>query len=218
MSELKKEDAVKYLELYLGPADWNYHIGVLFRRLNRNFGPRVGEEIRKQICCAILLPYFTSTAIPDDPSELLYKCRYYHQFEERDWWEDLQKIMKEDEQIKANRGKCLALGRVEKIKLSPITRQAFNWMYNSAEEGGFITPQNKQVIVQKLKNVIYAYGGTPINNVYSKHPNMLKKVVNWHTNYFIEKILFEAYSLEQLVKMKKQELAKTNEKLVVGII
>lgn len=218
MSELRREDATKYLGLYLGDADWEYHLGILYRRLRKKYsGDKLGEEMREQIACAVLLPFLTSTKVPDEPSELLYSCRFFHQFEEKDWWPLLYKIIKEDEKIESNRGACLALGRVEKVKLHPITRQAFNWMYEAAETGGYITPQNKAIIVKKIKYVIYAYGGTVISNIFLKHKNHLSKVVNWNTNYFIERIIFDIYSLDQVIKIKKKELANINEKLVVGI-
>ena len=218
MSELRKEDAVKYLTLFLGEDNWEYHLGVLYKRLRRKFSDdKLGEEMRKQISCAILLPFLTSTKVPAEPSELLYSCRYYHQFEEKDWWAHLEQMMKQDKQIEKYRGACLALGRVEKVKLHPITRQAFNWMYESAEASGCITQENKALIIKKLKYVIYAYGGTVISDIFMKHKNHLSKVINWNTNYFIERIIFDVYSFDQVTKIKKKELANINEKLVVGI-
>jgi len=125
----------------------------------------------------------------------------------------------EDQKIARWRNQCKSLGIIDPIDYSPITRQAFNWLYGSAEDSGIITNENKVRIEQSLKRLVYAYGGASICSVYDKHEGVIKrKVLNWRSNYFFEKALYEVFTIDQLVKIKRQELKKTNPKLVKKII
>mgnify|MGYP006921279549 CR=1 FL=1 len=210
----------KYLNIYVAEIDWERHRKVLFKRWTRS---QLSEEeaiyrLRKVIACTVLLPYLDKHKVPDPPENLLYQCFSFHQFEERDWYEELHKIVEEDKQIMKWRNQCQSLGIIDPIDYSPITRQAFNWLFSEAERSGVVTPENKQRIEQSFKRLVYAYGGAVVCSIFQKHANQIsKKVPNWRTNYFFERLIFEVYSVDQVVKIKRQELKKTNPKLVKQI-
>jgi hypothetical protein len=210
----------KYLNIYVAEIDWKYHQGVLYQRWMRSGHTQeeAVEKLRKVIACTVLLPLLGKHRIPDPPESLLYQCSSFHQFTERDWYEELHKIVQEDQKIIRWRNQCQSLGIIDPIDFSPITRQAFNWLFSAAERSGVVTPENTKRIEQSFKRLVYAYGGAVICSVFQKHENLVvKNVVNWRTNYFFEKLIFEVYSIDQVVKIKRQELKKTNPKLVKQI-
>jgi len=211
----------KYLKLYVAEIDWERHRNILANRyVARNHMPKdeAVEKLRKVIACTTLLPVYDKQKIPDPPENLFYQCASFHQFEERDWYGLLHETYLKDQKISRWRNQCKSMGIVDPIDYSPITRQAFNWLFGSALDAGDITDANKQRIEQSFKRLIYAYGGASICSVYQKHAPLVKKtVINWRSNYFFEKTMFEVYSIDQLVKIKRQELKKTNPRLIKKI-
>lgn len=210
--------AARYLTIYLGEpttGDWDSHIEELFRR-NKNKVKDIAEFMRNTVSCAILTPTHDKVNTKE-PENVLHKCQYWRQINERDWFSDLKKIAKQDINIINNRAKMLNLGVVEPLQWQPYTRQAYNWLYAKAEDGGFITTKNKEAIKKRMSNIVYAYGGVVVCSVFEKSPDHMRSIVNWRTGYFFERAIYDAYSNDQMYKIKDNELTKTNEKLVKSI-
>lgn len=216
MREIDQQDFKDYLDIYVGKADWDTHFKTLWTRGVK--GDR--EKFTQAVCCAILLPSVDrSTHIdPQIPENLLLKVPYFQQLGQRNWRELFENVLEQDEQIKKWRMESLGLGVIEPIEFAPNTRQAFNWLFIRAEETGAVTPETKADIKQRFTNLVLAYGGAVICNIFTRHEKELKKVVNWRTGYFFERVIFEVsggvYSPEQVMKIKKKELDETNERLV----
>jgi hypothetical protein len=211
--------AEKYLNLYVGDVDWAHHIAQVWGRLSKKHQPaEAGAIMKKTLACTILLPLYDRTKIPELPENLLYWVPSYTQFNERDWFALLKETMTHDLEIDNWRNQALSLGIIYPLDYSPVTRQAFKRLYDKAQEAGVINEANKADIVRRFQNLVIAYGGNVICSLFTdKHNYRLKKVLNWRTGYFFEKIIYEVYTIEQVLKIKKAELAKTNPKLVKQI-
>ena len=66
----------------------------------------------------------------------------------------------------------------------------------------------------KLSNLVKAYGGATICNMFVNHKLNIDKVLNWRSGYFFEKQIYKVYSFEQISKIKTAELNKTNQKYI----
>lgn len=216
---LTVEEAERYLKLYLGEAKWKDHLGTLFTRLERQHGTEQAKIlIKKMIAFAVLLPTFDRSKITDPPENLLFGGFKYTQFNEKDWTELLRLEVEKDKEIEFHRNKCLSLGIIYPIEYSPMTRQAFNWLYGKAEDANVITAENKKEMIRRFQNLVVAYGGAVICSVFNKEEwKINKKILNWKSNYFFEKLIYQTYTPEQIFKIKKQELAKTNQRLVKSV-
>lgn len=216
---LSPELAAKYLSTYVADIDWTKHISRLWGRLLKRHGEQEAKELmRKIIACTVLLPASDKTKIPDNPENLLYWVQSYQQFDEEDWVEELSSVVERDEQISAWRNQCLSLGIVHPFQYSPVTRQAFNWLYSMAEETGAVTSSNKNDVEKQCRNLVLAYGGTVVVNVFEKHRRDIKrKILTWRNTYFFEHLIYDTYSFEQVFKIKRQELGRTNDNLVKQI-
>jgi hypothetical protein len=207
-----------YLKIYVAQIDWMPHLETLWKDSQRK--NRSNEQMRSIIACTILLPYIDKTTKIDSehPESLLLKMPYFHQLQDRNWFELLQKTINEDDIIDLNRTKVLGLGVISKIKYDPISRQAFNWLYIKAEDSGIITPDNKEDIVERFTNLVMAYGGAAICNIFSRHSEKLKKVLNWRTGYFFERLIYDVYSIDEILKIKQADLQRANPTLVKQIL
>jgi hypothetical protein len=216
---LPVEKAVKYLKIYNAETEWESAIATLWGQLSSRMPQdEASAMMRKILSCTILLPKYDKTSLTDPPTNLLYRCSKFHQFNERDWWLLMQEVMEKDEQIIQWRSQAQALGIIDPIDYVPITRQAFNWLYTSADEAGALTDENKNRVRDSFKRLVYTYGGVVICSIYQKHPDTIKKMVlNWRTNYFFERTIFHVYGIDQVIKIKSQELKKTNPTLVKKI-
>jgi hypothetical protein len=217
--------AEKYLKLYVADIDWQPHITSLWKNaLNKSSNQDAAREfIKKAISCAILLPAVEKTQIPDPPSNLLFWCTGWRQFNDRNWFEDLIEILKNDIEISTNRNKIIQVGVIDPIDVSPITRQAFNWLYEKfkSENTDINTFSKDQIddIKSKFMNLVRAYGGAVICNMFINHKANIDKVLNWRSGYFFEKQIYNVYSSDQIIKIKTAELNKTNQKYIrkVGV-
>lgn len=210
MLELKPEELIKYLTLFNADIDWQPHLMELAKQASkRNNGDleKAKDARRKQVACAIMLPYFDQTTISDPPENLLFKCYTYHQYHSRDWLYELEKIVKLDQTIKANRDQALDLGVIYPIEYNPNTRQAYRWLVEASQSRG---DWNEDETAKKLKNLVYAYGGAVICNVFIKpeYKTKLYKILNWRSGYFFEHLIYEVYSPVEILKIKNQELLK----------
>lgn len=206
--------AEKYLSLYVGEIEWTPHISNLYK----NFSNKLKNEdlakhnVKKAISCATLLPLIKKTAIPDPPSNLLFWCTAWQEFDEFEWFDLLLEVIKEDLTIATNRNKLINIGIIDPIDVSPITRQAYNWLYDKACNE--YREEISDSLKAKLLNLVKAYGGAVVCNIFVNHKLNIEKVLNWRSGYFFEKQIHKVYSLDQLVKIKTTELNKTNQKYI----
>lgn len=207
--ELPMSVAVKYLHVYLGEpteGDWQKHILRVWSRAKED-----GPTMRNMIAHALLVRTADkSIDIGDTPENFLLKSTYFRQLNDQDWFAMFQKVVSEDANITKSRAEIQSLGVIDPIEFQPYTRQAYNWLCDKAEERGDTTADSARV----LKNLVYAYGGAIICTVFTNHAERLPKIYNWRTGYFFERELYKVYTLDQMVKIKKQELNKTNKDLV----
>jgi hypothetical protein len=217
--------AEKYLKLYVADIDWQSHIAILWKNALTKFKDQdlAKEHIKKAVACATILPFLEKTPIPDPPSNLLFWCTGWRQFHENDWFDLLVDIMKEDIEISLNRNKIIEVGVIDPIDVSPITRQAYNWLYDKASDTYIVQNNlsNDQINDIKLKftNLVRAYGGAIICNMFVNHKMNIDKVTNWRSGYFFEKQIYKVYSLDKIIKIKTAEINKTNQKYIkkVGV-
>jgi len=204
----------KYLDLYVGESNWAKHIDDLFSNAMNKFKDKnlAVEHVKRAISCAVLLPLVKKTSIPDPVSNLLFWCTGWKEFHENDWFDMLLTVIKEDIIISESRNNILSIGVIDPIDVSPITRQAYNWLHdkaNSSQIDGI-----DESLEKKLINLVRAYGGAVICNMFINHKLNIDKVLNWRSGYFFEKQVHKVYSMDQIVKIKTAELNKTNQKYI----
>lgn len=211
------ELAEEYLKIYVADIEWKTHINKLWK----NFNNKNKDEqeckllVKKAISCAVLLPSLENTQIPDPPQSLLFWCTAWAQFNEKDWFSLFKETVEKDIQVKNNRKKIIEMGIIDPIDYSPLTRQAFNWLYDQAESSGCIDESNKDYVTKKLKNLVSIYGGAVISSIFVSHKNAIEKVTNWRSGYFFEKEIYKIYSLEKIMKIKNMEFTKTNTNYII---
>lgn len=219
---LTTDVATQYLSLYLGKDKeyWGRQIGVLWKRVrNKTRDEEQAKQLyRSIICCAILIRAYHRTVPLDDqhPESLLFGVEKYHQFKERDWFDALKKVIKRDVEIHKFRDQVLQLGVIDPLEYQPYCRQAYHWLIEQAEKDGSLK-ENKEAIDKSMRNIVYRYGGMVVSNVFSRHREVLDKVVNWKTGYFIERMIFNVYTPQQILKIKKAEIQDTPPRLIKKI-
>lgn len=210
--------AEKYLRLYVADIDWSVHIANLWKNFSSKLKDEqlAKEQMKKSIACTILLPFVEKTQIPDPPQNLLFWSSTWKQFNEHQWLDLLIEIFKEDINISINRNKLIQLGVVDPVDISPITRQAYNWIYEKVESSIKLSPEFviSVDVKDKITNLVRAYGGAVICNVFINHKLNVDKVLNWRSGYFFEKQIYKVYSIDQMIKIKTAELNKTNSKYI----
>lgn len=204
--------ADKYLRLYVADVDWTKFVSDLWGNASKkNLSLEEKKDFMKRsIACTILTPLVNRSAIPDPPQHLLFWVSTWRTFHENDWLELFQAVAKEDLKISQNRNSFIKLGVIDPIDVSPLTRQAFNWLYDAADNAGCINESNKKALINKFSNLVRAYGGAVICNIFVNHKMNIEKVLNWRSGYFFEKEIYKVYSIEQIAKIKTSELNKTN--------
>jgi hypothetical protein len=210
--------AARYLEIYLGKCSsgtWGDHIMKEYAKIEKK--PNSGELMRNLLACTILLPLTDKSITAEVPENLLHRVSYFRQLKENDWFKDFQAVVKRDLEINNYRAEASSLGIIDPIEYQPFTRQAYNWLYGKAEDSGEITPESKQTVAKHLRSLVLSYGGAVICSIFTNHSEYVQKVHNWRTGYFFERTIFAIYEPEQVMKIKKQELAKSNTKLVKSI-
>ena len=208
--------ADKYLRLYVAPIDWKPHISSMWLNATKKYkdDDLAKNHIKKAISCATILPLVEKIQIPDPASNLLFWCTGWKQFNDRDWLNLFMQILKEDLDISIKRNEIIKFGVIDPIDVSPITRQAYNWIYEKVSEEEFQDKESFESVKEKIKNLVRAYGGAVICNVFLKHKKNIDDVLNWRSGYFLEKQIHKVYSMDQIVKIKKAELSKTNSKYI----
>lgn len=204
--------AEHYLNVYVGTASsWTDQIKGLYSNLRRKHSEEEAKlKTRSILSCGILMPALDRTVHPD-PERYLDRLRngYYSQLNERDWFEELSTTVARDLEITEWRNHALSMGVIDPIEYHPFCRQAYKWMVARAEETNVLTDDTREEIERRFKSLVWAYGGAVICNIFTRHDDHLKKVINWRTGYFLERVVFEAYKPEHVYKIKKAELDKT---------
>ena len=93
--------ASMYLRLYVAEIDWEQQISVLYSRMSKKNLQDVNSFMRQVIACTILLRAY-QPSVPLDlqsPESLLFSIHKFHQFEEKDWFAQLQSVIKRDIEI-----------------------------------------------------------------------------------------------------------------------
>ena len=199
---LTKDLAAKYLTLYLGESEWKDKIDQLFVVQKKKLGEDKAKDfVKKSIACACLSPVINKSAIPDEKHVLLFWVSGWPQFNERDWFGLFKDVLKADIQIEKNRSLILQEGVFDHIDIPPLTRQAYNWLYEKLDKESFSSQDKKEESVTKMKNLIKIYGGAVICNVFTNYGLNIEKVLNWRSGYFIEREIHKVYSTEQIIKI-----------------
>jgi hypothetical protein len=148
--------AEKYLNIYIGEADWKTYISKLWTNFeNKNKNVDISrEDIKRAISCTALLPTLEKTNIPDPVHLMLFWCPTWNQYKEKDWFSLFRNIVKEDIEIQKNHKELLAMGVIDPIDYSPITRQAYNWLYARSESTSAVNEKTKSVVSKKMQNLI----------------------------------------------------------------
>lgn len=208
--------AQKYLKLYVADIDWSPHIANLWSNSQKKFKDinQAKDHVKKAIACTMLLPAIQSIPIPNPPSNLLFWCTGWKQFNENDWFAMLLEIFREDLKIFENRNKIIHLGVIYPIDVPPMTRQAYNWLYDKAIEKEIFTDLQLKDLKDKFSNLVKVYGGAVVCNLFINHKLNVDKVFNWRSGYFFEKQIHKVYSLDQIFALKKAELLKINPKYI----
>jgi hypothetical protein len=211
--------AEKYLNLYIGEADWKEKIGQLWTVQKKKIKDedKAKEFVKKSVACACLSPIINKVNIPDEKHVLLFWVSGWPQFNERDWFALFQDVVKKDIEIEKSRKKIIQLGIFDQIDMSPLTRQAYNWIYERLDKESFSSEDKKTEAIEKIKNLVKIYGGAIICNVFTNYGLNIDKVLNWRSGYFIEKEIYKVYSLEQIAKIKMAEINKTNKNYIRSI-
>lgn len=208
---LSIEVADKYLTLYLGESNWPEKISQLWTVQSKRHGEEKAKEIvKKCIACACLSPVINKTVIPEENHVLIFWVAGWPQFNERDWFSMFKEVVKSDIEIEKNRTLVMQCGIFEHIDIPPLTRQAYNWLYERLDGEKFVSQEQKEKSVTKMKNLVRIYGGAVICNVFTSYSSNVDKVLNWRSGYFIEKEIYKIYSIDQIIRIKKAEIQKTN--------
>lgn len=210
------EVAEKYLTIFLGPTDWKKNINKLWDisgSKTKNLDARKAY-MRRAISCAVLLPYTEKSVVPFPPENLLFWCTAWVQFNEREWFDLFKKIIKEDIDITNNRNQAILLGVIDPIDISPLSRQAFNWLYGKAKDAGELDGPNVEGLKVKFANIVKSYGGAIVCNMFVNHKKNVNNVFNWRSGYFFEREIHKVYSVQDILKIKSTEIEKTNSKYI----
>lgn len=211
--------AEKYLTLFLGKSDWSKAIKKLWSiSEKKNLDDKSRKDfLKKAISCATLIPYLEGATIPTPPENLLFWCTAWSQFNEKDWFDIYKKNIKEDIDITKSRNEIIKLGVIEPVDVSPLNRQAFNWLYEKAKRKEHLSEEELKALETKFFNLVKAYGGAIICNIFVNHKSNVEKVFNWKSGYFFEKEIHKVYCLGDIIKIKTAEIKKTNPKYIKKI-
>jgi len=218
-NSLSIDVADKYLTLYLGESNWPEKISQLWTVQSKRHGEEKAKEVvKKCIACACLSPIVNKTAIPEENHVLIFWVAGWPQFNERDWFEMFKEVVKSDLQIEKNRLTIMKFGIFEHIDIPPLTRQAYNWLNERVNQEKFVNQESKEKSVTKMKNLVRIYGGAVLCNLFTNYSSNVERVLNWKSGYFVEKEIYKVYSLDQIIKIKKSEIQKTNSNYIRKVI
>lgn len=208
--------AEKYLSLYIGESDWKEKLGQLWTVQKKKLKDeeKAKEFVKKSIACACLSPIINKVTIPDEKHVLLFWVSGWPQFHERDWFAMFQDVIKKDIEIEKSRRKIIQLGIFDQLDMSPLTRQAYNWIYDRLDREFYLSIDKKNEAIEKIKNLVKIYGGAIICNLFTNYSSHVDKILNWRSGYFIEREIHKVYSFDQITKIKLAEINKTNKNYI----
>lgn len=214
--------AKPYLDIYIGEANWNDQMKDIYNSLSRKHGQESALNIlRETIAFGILLPAVDRTVPLGDLNRyVLTVANGYYRSQQSlrdDWVGFFKQVVQKDIENQEHRREILTLGVIDPIEYQPYTREAFNRIFDAAELSGVVTEATKQDITRRIKNTVMIYGGAVIVNLFTRNKDAIKKIVNWRTGYFLERAIFNVYTPDQILKIKRKELEGTNTKLVKKI-
>lgn len=218
--ELYPSVAAQYLLQSYGDRNWKEAVGRLRQYLAQRHQDRLKatQDYRRTISFAVLLPGLQKSMKPNrEDSEILFRCRYFHSYNEKDWHKNLCKIAGKDLEIYNKRTDILNQGAITNPEYQPYTRQAYNRLCRLAEETSAVSEKNRSAVYKRHKKFVQVYGGAVINSVFSEYENDLDKVINWVTPYFFEHLIHQQYSFDHIIKVKNAELSKTSDSLIQHI-
>lgn len=197
-----------YLNIYVARADWKPYLDKLWTKVKHS-----KEEYCKAVACAILFPYHNRSFHVDSehPEGFLLGIFRFDQYNERDWAEEFREVIDRDAKIQEMRKKFLHLGVIDPIEFAPYPRQAFNWLRLKAEE---TKVEINDELSNDFKRLVHIYGGAVVCNLFSRHTEVIQRVLNWRSGYFFERSIYEVHSPDEIYKIKKAELDHANEKLI----
>jgi len=101
----------KYLSLYIADIDWTPHVSQLWGNAIRKLKDpeQAKSHVKRAVACATILPLVQKVSIPEMPSNLLFWCTGWKQFNESDWFDIFRGIVKEDLDIIEKRNKFIRL-------------------------------------------------------------------------------------------------------------
>jgi len=174
------EIADKYLKLYVANINWEPHISDLWNISVKKFSNQelAKEHVKKAISCTILLPFKDGTEIPDQASKLLFWCTAWKQFNKEDWFNIFLNILKEDIDISSKRNILLNLGILDPIDISPIARQAFNWLYDQFLNNCDTENDDTEDIKNKFTNLYDYLLLLLLCNIFINHKFNIGKIFN----------------------------------------
>ena len=215
--DFPKDRAIQYLRVYNADIDWAPHIDDLYNLLKKksnNSEEEAKRKIKQHISFTILAPLSDPHMIKDPYHRMLFGCSSFTGFNDRDWEQELREIWDQDVEIEKVRQQLISMGIIHPIEYVPMTRQAFKWLTERVPEG-----EGKENSYGKMQNLVFAYGGSAICNIFMKpeYETKISKIINWRTGYFFERLIHEVYKPEQLMKIKEHELNKVDSKLVKKI-
>lgn len=225
-NRLSKDLASHYLNIYVSPnVDWTSAINKKYNfisRKNTHLTPEeIGEKMKTILCATILMPaYYPSvreSLKSREPDYLLHAVDKFDQFGNKQWVEELHKVVTKDIEIQKFRTQIMSIGIISQIEYQPYYRQAFNWLIERAEKNGDVNDNNRENVKTSMRHIVVRYGGMAISNLFSRHTDVVNTIVNWRTGYFIERALFRIYSPEEIKKIKQIELAESPQRLVQKI-
>ncbi len=218
-SVLPIDVANKYLKLYVADIEWEEHIVRLWNLfLKKESNENVAkDQMKRAIACATILPLAEKVPIPDPPHNLLFWCTRWEQFNRDDWFDIYKSVLKEDLEISKKRNIIISEGVIDPIDVLPMTRQAFNWLYENVKEDKTVREESLAGVKDKISNLVRAYGGAVICNIFMNHKHHVNGIPNWRSGYFFEREIHKVYTVDQILKIKKAELAKTNNKYVIKV-
>ncbi len=198
--------ADKYLWIYAADIDWAPVVDELKQRYST-------EEWMHRFAFTCLLPTYDKYSLRNvtDFSSFPFYCHKWAQYDARDWLAEMRKVKASDIEIVKIRNKCLDLGVISPIHYNPTTRQAFNWLYELADKSGDLDETNRADVKKKLENLVHAYGGQIITNVFNKpeYGIKIRDFPNWRSGYFFERLIHEVYpKSEDLITIKSHELSR----------
>jgi hypothetical protein len=206
------ENLAFYLSVYYSNVpDWERQLSKL---RNKNYGK---DKTRQHLGFTIIGSKEKHVRPTDPPEALLFACYKFDGFDEQDWSSILENTYSEDQIIQENRQKLLSLGSITPVEHHSRSRQGLKWLYEEASKDETISDTDKTFIENRMKSLLLIYGPTAICSMFQRvelRSQFLPNVPNWRTGYFVERFLYEFFTLDQLQQMKQLDIERAPNELI----